>query len=224
MRIFSIKTNNNLSNINSPMDKQIKMLEQQRTRLQERIQKIKEGDSSKKIKEELIKPLNEQIEQIKVQIQQKRLEKIKPQKKANKKKANADNEVNRKDKGNIKIDNTLNLIKSDTDYSQLKNLRGVSENLSGRANILRIEAKLDGSRGNSSSEKLVKANKFETRIGNIEKEILNKSKDIQKTLNTEDEKHQYNKSEEDEKIEFTKDERGKANNKEYSKKGLNVLV
>ncbi|WP_129595813.1 FlxA-like family protein [Anaerophilus nitritogenes] len=185
------------SNFNS--DHEIKLLQDQKIRTQEKINKIKQGDAPQKVKQELIKPLQEQIQQIDMQIHQKQMEKINKTKEIE-----AQQEKNPPQQEGVVYSPMNNLLEASTTYSQSKVLNGIKKDLKGQSNILKIEAKLDGGRmGGDGSDKLKKASALDQKVYEIENKIDEKIKktqeSIEKSYDKEDENKISSKEKEEEK-------------------------
>ncbi|SKC79340.1 coiled-coil domain-containing protein [Maledivibacter halophilus] len=201
----SIKVNGALFSQN----KMIQAFENQKGRLQEQIEKIKESESDPKIKQERISELKKQIEEIDVQIQQTKLESM-TKKKEDLKKA-AKNKESKLDENNSKDENNNNGIDSskfqslteiDTTYSEMKNLSKVRTDLKGKARVAASEIALDASRGQDVSRKIKEFGKMDGRIKAVEKSIMKKGYEIQEeiesTNDNENTKEKVEKSQEKE--------------------------
>ncbi|WP_053954961.1 FlxA-like family protein [Inediibacterium massiliense] len=163
---------------NSNSDHEIKLLQDQKIRAQEKIDKIKQGDAPQKVKQELIKPLQEQIQQIDMQIHEKQMEKINKTKEIEEKQ-----EKNPPQQEGVVYSPMNNLLEASAIYSQSKVLNGVKKDLKGQSNILKIEAKLDGGRmGGGGSDKLKKASALDQKIHQIENKIDKKIKKTQESI------------------------------------------
>lgn len=192
MNISSISSRNtNNSAIRTKnIDNQIKLLEKQKSNVQEQISKIKERKVAESVKAELIKPLQEQIKMLDQQIQQKQMEKM------NK---DEDNEGGKNTKGNsktpkatedcVKFSGSMdNLVKLDLTYSKIKIGRGIKAKVGGESRILKVEAKLDRDRGKIeiAEKKETKASEIDTRVSKLEKKMAKENAEVRKAVNKED--------------------------------------
>lgn len=195
---IQIITNNNKNNksINTIND-QIKILQQQETAVRKQIDNIKGNDTMDiKIKQELIKPLEAQIQSIESQIQQVQIENIN---KKNDISASSDKgqmvstSSSKELENKIQVSKDSLLLSMSNTYKQTKNLNSIGRGLNNQANILNSEAESDEMRGNYNSAKMKraeassnmgKANAIQSKIGKLHNEI-NKAEENTSDLNEE---------------------------------------
>jgi hypothetical protein len=142
------QVNTSLNNAFSPLsvNNAIKLLEKQKLQLQEQIQKVNESKMDEKAKQEKVKSLQDQIEQIDTVIQQRRAEKLSQG--LNKNQSASDNSSNA-GSGSAGGDapGMTRLLQANATYSQVKVLERTNNNLKGKISGLRTEIKLDEARG-----------------------------------------------------------------------------
>lgn len=181
MNISSVggRSSNDFAIKNNGIDNEIKLLEKEKMKVQEEIQRINGEKIDDRTKAEMIKPLKEQVENINKLIQQKQMEKIQGNKKEDK------NPQNNSSKNNSIDSDTYtpgmnSLIKASTSYNEIKSINEIKTKLDGNSRILKKEAELDRDRGKikiaegkerKASELEDRADKMSSKVGKITKEI-----------------------------------------------------
>lgn len=134
------------NNMTSPLgDNGIKLLEKQKQLLQDEILKVKESKMDEKKKQEKIKSLQEQMQQIDAEIQQRRSEKLNKSQNVNQDTGSKRNAGSIEDNSDLAGLNQIALA-SNT-YSKAKIINGVKSAMTGKSKILKQEIKLDEGRG-----------------------------------------------------------------------------
>ena len=186
MNITSISTKSSahLSPLNNNND--IKLLETQKTQLQEQIQKIKESKIDNKTKQEKVKKLQDQIQQIDMKIQQKKTEKLNKNQNIDQHKQISKNQTSKVDSQcNIKFSGITQLIDADITYSKAKIISKVKNNLDGKSKILKKEIEADESRslsGSKASAKREELQEIEFRKQSLGKKVGEMNKTVQKQV------------------------------------------
>lgn len=137
----------------------IEMLEKQKMRLEEQIQKVNDSDLDYKTKQKRVKNIKEQIQQIDIEIQQKKAEEMKEKQEKAKEMMTDKVEISNNE-GNSKLAEVSKLVEAGASYNQAKILNGVKSDLKGKANVLDIEIKIDGGRSLSGSVSNYKSDKL----------------------------------------------------------------
>lgn len=169
---------------NSNVDNEVKALQSQKSQIEKEIEKIKGNTTTtQKIKDDLIKPLQKQIDEIESEIQQKQMENIQD---------NNDNNTNKTsssaDNNNLKNKNDLtndNLLLNNLDaYNSIKNMSHLKTLLKGSSSVLSTEAEIDEGRGNkiAAAKKRTQATKNDININSINSKIYKQSAKINKNI------------------------------------------
>lgn len=156
MQVTAIGSNPQYNGLKSSQDSEIAALEKSKSRLQEQIEKAKESQLDTKTKQERIKVLQDEIEQIDSTIQQKKLDKIRQ-----KGDASSVSAGNTAENTNGKADATGTLIQISSSYKQMQVLDSLKSGLKGEGRVLAGEIALDQSRGGSSAAVDKKREKLE---------------------------------------------------------------
>lgn len=148
----------------------IKLLEKQKMQLQEQIQKTNESKLDDKTKQERIRQLQDQIQQIDMEIQQKRNEKLNQNQSSNKEPA-----ANQLNTG-VSVDGSnladmSHLMQASTTYSQAKIMNTTKSNLNARGNVLKMEIKLDEIRGGDAKTKKAELQETEQKGQMLDKKV-----------------------------------------------------
>lgn len=175
-----------IQNRNDKSDDQIKLLRHQQDVIQKQIDNIKNGDADPKTKQQLIAPLEEQIQSVEAQIQQKQIEQSsdkdnQPQVKVKKESVSASTEESNK------LSRDVLFFNMSSTYKQIRNVNSIRKNLMGKSNVLNSEASLDAQRGNTKSAERKsaeaaslrgKAYVLESKIGKLNSDIGDSVGDI----------------------------------------------
>lgn len=147
---------------------EVKLLEKEKVRIQEQIQKINEEKGNDKSKDEIIKSLKEQIENINKLIQQKQMEKIQ---KINDNKNKEASNSSKEDDACCK--EMKQFAEFGTNYNKIKSINKVKTKIQGESRILKKEAELDKGRGKVeiAKAKEEKADKLDNMANAINKKI-----------------------------------------------------
>ena len=151
----------------------IKLLEKQKAQLQEQIQKTNESKMDNKAKRDKIKQLHDQIQQIDMEILQRRREKLTQ----NDNRQAADNQSGANSLTDYEDDHAAgmsDLIQASSAYSQAKVMNGTKNHLSGISRILKKEIELDEARslsGNKAVSKRQELQKIESREQMLGKKV-----------------------------------------------------
>jgi hypothetical protein len=224
MNISSVNINSN-NVLYSANDNEIKMLENQKAKVQEQIQKAYDSDMDDKVKLERINMLKEQIQEIDTQIQQKRMEKLNQNKAQNQNESQNQNQNEQTSNGNLApVDNGLssdlvsmtNLIQAGYTYSNTKVINSTKNNLIGKGNVLKQEIKLDENRGGSAEKKRAELFEIESR----KKTLTKKEAEAIQTAQNQVEKAAKTKSENDDED----NAEGKNTNKDKNYTGLDIRL
>lgn len=186
---IQIMTNN--SKNNKSTNDQIKILQQQETAVRKQIDNIKGNDTIDiKTKQELIKPLEAQIQSIESQIQQVQIEGVNTSSDKGQMVSTSSSEEL---ENRIQVSKDSLLLSMSNTYKQTKSLNSIGKGLNNQANILNSEAESDEMRGNYNSAKMKraeassnigKANAIQSKIGKLHNEI-NKAEENTSDLNEE---------------------------------------
>lgn len=157
-------------------DNDIKFLEKQKDQIKEQILKVNQSKMDSKAKQERVKQLNEQLEQLDTQIQQKKMEKVRQN--LVKSESGAQNNTDSQNIGAqpqtdeyISTVNSKHMISAASTYSDMKTLGKVRTELK---NQLRLAT--------SSGENPEAGEAIADKIENVESDILKKSRKIDKDL------------------------------------------
>ncbi|MBP2031337.1 vacuolar-type H+-ATPase subunit I/STV1 [Clostridium algifaecis] len=158
-------------------DAQIKALRQQEASIQKQIDSIKNSKQDPKTKQELIKPLESQIQSIEGQIQQAQIDQV-SNKNGN---SNSGSKVNTENNEKFQKDNIF--LSMSSTYNQVKQVNSIRKNLKGKANELNSDASFDEMTGNykmanieraEAAKDQGKANGLQSKIGKLNSD-MNKS-------------------------------------------------
>lgn len=163
MGISPINSSSNNNNF-PPLceDNVIKQLEKQKVQLQEQIQKVNESKMDDKMKQERIKALKEQIQQIDTEIHQRQMEKINQNKNQDNKQQNTGDKVDSIE-DNSGLTDISQLTQASATYTQAKIISTVRGNLKGKSNVLNMEIKLDSGRGGDPKRKVAELENIESK-------------------------------------------------------------
>lgn len=140
MSIAPVSNNSNIAYSPLGDNNIIKILEKQKMQLQEQIQKINESKMDPKMKQERVKELTEQINEIETQIRQKQMQKIMPNDDKVDSKNNTYYKDNKtKDERTDGGTNSKYMISAVSGYSDLKTMGKVRTELKGQLRIARRE-------------------------------------------------------------------------------------
>lgn len=242
---FNMPVNNSQANQNeeSSENRRIQILENQKIRLEDQLEKVKKSDCDSKMKKRRINEIKSQIQEIESQIQQVKLENLTKNKEMEEytKNKKDENFNKKKDKANdTEIDSSKiqHLTKIDTIYSEMKELSKVRTDLKGKARVLEGEIALDSSRGADVSHKAEELGGVNGRLQGVENSIMGKGYKVQKEVekSNDDEKNtkktkkiqdkesqNSNKNKDLEKLNLNKDDKD-TKNKEESKKSLDFYI
>jgi hypothetical protein len=164
MNITSVSINSNNVFSQTSDNNVIKLLDKQKTQLQEQIQKVNESKLDDMTKQDRIKQLQDQIQQIDTKIQQIQTERLNQ----NTNKNIIQQETNKqsdqtKDEYGSNLAGMPQLVQAGAAYSQAKIMHNMKDSLNGKGNILKIEIKLDGSRGGNPKTKIAELHEIESR-------------------------------------------------------------
>jgi hypothetical protein len=138
--------NNGKLQNNTSTDEEIKILQDQKSQIEKQIENIKNGNAQQKIKDELIKPLEDEIDQIDAEIQQSQIEKIK---------CNTNTSANKNPglSNNSDVNNDTLLLDNANMYNDIKAINSLRTSLKSSSNSLREEANLDEARDTTHSKR-----------------------------------------------------------------------
>jgi hypothetical protein len=159
---------------------EIRLLEKQKSLLQDQIQRTKESKMDQKTKQETIQLLEDQIQQLETEIQQKRSEKL--ERKQNTGNNTADQKTAASSVEGSGLDaNMSSLIQASATFSQAQVINQVKGGLHGKANVLKMEIKLDAGRMGGEikgkSAELQKTESLERKLDHKFGEALKKAND-----------------------------------------------
>ena len=168
------------TSINGGVNKEIQALQKQKLQIENQIEKIRTGTAEQKIKEQLIQPLKDQIEQIESEISEKQMEEIKKSQNSDTNKETTSSSSKNDENKNNHSDELL--LDNANDYNNIKNISSVKKALKGEARVLRTEADADQARGNIqvAAKKRTKARKNELHANNIDSKIYKVDNNINK--------------------------------------------
>lgn len=165
-----ISLNSSMATSNT-FDNQIQLFVRLRQQLQERIEKVKKSDRDPRAKEDMIRNLQEQIEQIDARIQQTKMEKMrKTFNQEEQKEVKKEKNDNKEEVSNCELE-TAHLTSAVGNYSQLENMKRVRTQLVGEARI-----------ASSSGENPEAAQGIMDKIHDLEGEMAKKIKSIDEDL------------------------------------------
>lgn len=191
------KINNNLyiGKVGKGQDSRIKNLMKQKESIQERIEKLKQQKIEAKNPEDIIKQQKEKIEELQAQIQQIDNDiaqsKIEEQEKKEKEKP-TENTQNTEEE-------TLedSIFSLDKNLSNIKQQNSVKTELQGRANILKIEIKLDASRKSSVGDKIEELAGLDAKILSLDKKVIDNLQKINDNTSQSNVKNNEDKNDKD---------------------------
>ncbi|MDF2880330.1 MAG: hypothetical protein K0R54_887 [Clostridiaceae bacterium] len=185
----SIKYNKKSPN-NEDITNEIKALQTQKSQIEKEIERIKSNTkTTQKIKDDLIKPLQKQIDGIESEIQQKQMDNTG---RNNDKDENANKKTAITDSNNVKGKNDSAkdylLLDNSNAYNNIKRMGAIKTSLKGSSAILQKEADIDEERGNTKAaakkRSLVSKNDINANMANLK--IYNQSSKINKNINKAD--------------------------------------
>lgn len=185
----SIKYNKKSQN-NENVNNEIKALQLQKSQIEKEIERIKSNTkTTQKIKDDLIKPLQKQIDEIESEIQQKQMENVE-------KSDNKDQKVNKNtditDSKNIKEKNDSAkdylLLDNSAAYNRIKKIGAIRVSLKGSSAVLQKEADIDEDRGNTkaAARKRAYASKNDVNANMLNLKIYSQSSKISKNISKAD--------------------------------------
>lgn len=185
----SIKYNKKSQN-NENVNNEIKALQLQKSQIEKEIERIKSNTkTTQKIKDDLIKPLQKQIDEIESEIQQKQMENVE-------KSYNKDEKVNKNtnitDSKNIKEKNDSAkdylLLDNSAAYNRIKKIGAIKVSLKGSSAVLQKEADIDEDRGNTkaAARKRAYASKNDVNTNMLNLKIYSQSSKISKNISKAD--------------------------------------
>lgn len=193
----SVKYNKKSQNTES-VNNEIKALELQKSQIEKEIEKIKSNTkTTQKIKDDLIKPLQKQIDEIESEIQQKQMENVE---KADDKDEKANKNSSITNSNNIKKKNDLTkdylLLDNSAAYNHIKKIAAIKASLKGSSAVLQKEADSDEDRGNTkaAARKRVAASKNDINTNMINLKIYSQSSKITKNISKTNELAENNSS------------------------------
>lgn len=163
----------NSSAIFSPLgdNNALKMLENQKQRLHEQIQKVNESKMDDKTKQEKVKQLQEQIYQIDAEIQQRQREKLSQSTNQQPAEGQAAIYNHTATTNNSNQDCMATLVQASATYSQAKIMSGTKDELNSKGKVLKMEIKLDGARGVETKAKWEELHKIESKKQFLDKKV-----------------------------------------------------
>lgn len=171
MSVKSVTTNINdvlkpfYSNYNNNV---ISRLEKQKMQLEEQIEKIKKSDIANQIKQDRVELLEERIQEIEIEIQNKQREKLNQKQNTSQQKNSEQSIISVQ--GNDSISRDMSgLLGASITNSKLKMVNNTKNSLNRKGGVLEVEIKLDESRGGDAKAKKAELQDIESR-----KQILNK--------------------------------------------------
>jgi hypothetical protein len=181
MQIAAIGSTLPYNGLKSSEDSEINALEKNKGRLQEQIEKVKESNLDAKSKQDRIKVLQDQIQQIDATIQQKKLDKMRP------KEVTAP--VSSEDpsptaNGQFTADRTL--LQLSSSYDQMRTMHSIKNTLKGEARVLASEIALDQSRGGSAAavdKKREKLEDLKEKQSDLNRKIAEKNSEMNERIN-----------------------------------------
>lgn len=178
---------------------EIKLLQEQKSNLQEQMQKIREGKMDNQTKQERIKELQTQIEQIDMQIAEKRSEKLNAKQTQ---KSDQDTVNNHQNAGNSQNNTNLSgmsqLVQANSSFSQVQIINRTKKGFEGRSNILRMEIKLDSARqGGNTAPKIKELGEIQSKSAKLDKKISSELKKTHEQVDAASDKANEAKTEDD---------------------------
>lgn len=144
----------------------------------EQLSEDKEMDPKKKLEKK--KEIEAEIADLNNQLQQKRAERLQG-------KDSEKTEPSRKRDGFSEESDRMNsLLSADRSVKEAAQLNGASDQLKGKARVLRTEAKLDAARGNSAEGKIAQASELEHRADRLKNESAKTLGSVQKAEKAEE--------------------------------------
>lgn len=186
MSIAAVSNSSNMTYAPIGGDNSIKLMEKQKMQLQEQIQKVNESKMDPKMKQEKVKELTEQITDIESQIQQKRIEKMKPdiEKVDSKNEAYTENNKAEDEKSDVRI-NSKHMISAVSGYSDLKTLEKVRTDLKNQLRIV-TDSDLNPEAGQNIVKKIEKLEGYmQKKSKKINSDLRKAAKDVEKTAKQE---------------------------------------
>ncbi|MCX7708481.1 MAG: FlxA-like family protein [Clostridia bacterium] len=168
-------------------DREIKILTEQKKRIEEELRKVQENEKNNTLKEEKAKALEMQLEDISAQIAQKQAEKFKKQNNPTEQnklieESNENNKIQADGSTNSSLDH---LISSKATYSNIKMVGKMKNNLESDNKILSYEIRVDEARSLSGAKAKMKREmreENEKRIREMEKEMPELQKKAQEEI------------------------------------------
>lgn len=176
-----------VQNKNNKSDEQIKLLRHQQAVIQKQIDNIKNGDADPKTKQELIAPLEEQIQSIDAQIQQKQMEQGSDKDNGSRAKVKKESSFTGTTEESEKLSRDVLFFNMSSTYEQIRGVNSIRKDLIGKSKVLSSEASLDAKRGNTKSAGRKSAEAaslrgksyaLESKIGKLNSDINDNVKDI----------------------------------------------
>ncbi|QTL98753.1 hypothetical protein GM661_12650 [Iocasia frigidifontis] len=146
----------------------ISRLEKQKMQLEEQIEKIKKSDIADQIKQDRVEQLEERIQEIEIEIQNKQREKLNQKKNTNQQKHSEQSIISTQGDDGLSRDMS-GLLGASITNSKLKTMNNTKNSLNRKGDVLEAEIKLDESRGGEAKAKKAELQDIESR-----KQILNK--------------------------------------------------
>lgn len=161
------------------LQKQIEAKQQELQSLSEN----KEMDPKQKLEKK--KEIEAELADLNNQLQQKRTERL--QGKEPEKTEPASGQTRKRDGFSEESQRMDSLLSADRSVKAAAQLNGASDKLAGKARVLRTEAKLDASRGNSAEKKIAQASELEHRADRLKNESAKTLGSVQKAEKAEEE-------------------------------------
>lgn len=155
MNITSVTASSNVNNTLLGDNNAIKLLEKQKMLLQEQIERTNESKMDEKTKRDLVGQLQSQIQQIDMEILQRRAEKLNQNQNTGTKASDSQLTGSEGGYGN-NTSGLFDLVQAGTTYSQARLMNSTKNKLSGRARILEKEIAADEARSLSGANANVK--------------------------------------------------------------------
>lgn len=163
-------------------DDEIKVLRQQESAIQKQIDSIKNGSADSKTKQELIKPLEAQIQNIEAQIQQAQVDQI-----GSKNDISSNSSSKNESESNVKFSKDNMFLSMSNTYKQVKEVNSVRNGLEGKANELNSDASFDEMTGNYRMAKIerVEASEDKGKANGLKSKVGKLSRDMDKSIKSE---------------------------------------
>lgn len=173
MSISSVSTNIKSIALPSTENNDIKLIEKQKERLQEQLQKVKDSKMDDKLKQEKVKVIQEQITQANADIQRIRAEQLKQNKDPEPVVAPSQNVIDAGGKADKTGDQVelSSLVQASATYSNIKTMSKIKKNMSGHAEILKTEIKFDEKSGHIAKEKRAEVSEINKKSGVLDEKI-----------------------------------------------------